>query len=225
MGIRVVVGAIKYKNSKDPGDRAIAAAEEGVYTVKSLSAADFFKGLQKAVLDCQKEKRIKKIDREELAEELQLPEAEREVLEELEEAADEEVSDACCIEQLTVDGHASAGLGGEQGFDKLTKSQKADLQDWLCPNATIIIEGCFAFDFTRAEVPVYAYHLELALLLSKKGGTYRGFKGETAGRHPETFPVDQEEGQGREDMTKVSIRKGATRKEVEDLFRKTYPQR
>jgi hypothetical protein len=175
LGQVVVVGAIKYgKNSKDPGDKdvqeeykdadKIRQMEKEKVTIDCLSygAKDFYDCLKRKYDNCRQKLKGK-------------PEA--------------EIQKECCVEKLVHLGHATAGLGGTEGFEKLNPEQRTELKKMMCKGATVLVAGCKAFHSEGA----YAAHLGLALLLTESGGTYQGYPGlvggvwpwESAAEHPE----------------------------------------
>ena len=81
-------------------------------------------------------------------------------------------AECCCIEHLIIDGHSTAGLGGREGLDKLSNAQISSLKAMLCTNATITVLGCFVFNLKLFKE--YKLHLDLAMLLAERGGTYEG---------------------------------------------------
>jgi hypothetical protein len=174
LGQQVVVGAIKYgKDTKDPGDKdiqdeykdadKIRATEKEKVTLDCLSygAKDFYDCLKKKYDSCRAKHKGK-------------PEA--------------DVQKECCIEKLVHLGHATAGLGGQEGFNKLKADQVKELKKMMCKGATIFVGGCKAFHNEGA----YAAHLGLAMLLTESGGTYQGYPGLVGGVWPwETPQGDQ----------------------------------
>jgi hypothetical protein len=126
--------------------------------------------------------------------------------------------DDCCIKKLVLDGHSTAGLGGGEGFEKLTAAQIKGLKNMLCKDATIADYGCFAFDL-KQFLPQYKLHLDLAMLLSEKGGTYEGFISMTQQLYPNVVSSDPNE----KKPTRVPIHKGAKEDDVKKAFKKVDP--
>lgn len=127
-------------------------------------------------------------------------------------------NDDCCIKHLTVDGHSTAGLGGGEGFDKLTAAQIKDLKSMLCKGATITFLGCRAFN--TKKWPQYKTHLSLAMLLTESGGTYEGYGSTTTGLYPNVVSSDPNE----KTPTQVSVPAGATEADVQASFDKVDPK-
>jgi hypothetical protein len=125
----------------------------------------------------------------------------------------------CCIEHLILDGHSTAGLGGEEALRVLSESEIADIKSWLCAGATITVYGCFAFS-TAKRYSLYRLHFDLAMLLAEKGGTYEGFKSTTTGLVPDVVSSDPDE----KKTTKLPIPEGATRDDVRKGFKKNDPK-
>ncbi len=194
MGLKIVVGAIKYSDKKkqDSVDKGIERSRN--FDVKSKSALDFYNGLKQKVEDC-REAEIKRAEAE---------------------GTEPDFSN-CCIEHLTIDGHSTAGLGGKQTLDDLTQQQRNDIKGWLCKGATITVLGCFAFHLNL--FPEYKLHLQLPVLLSGKGGVYEGYKSTTVGLYPDVESTDKNE----KKTTKVDVAEGATEAEIKDAFKKVYP--
>ncbi|MCX5653108.1 MAG: hypothetical protein NTY65_00435 [Planctomycetota bacterium] len=178
-GQTVAIGAIKGKEPNDPVDKAI---KESADLKPSHSAQEFYEIVSKAYNTC-------------MANSKQLtPEAKH---------------CECCIEKLVRDGHGLAGLGGGQGFDKLTPTRRERLKEMLCKGATFSDMGCNPYNYSAKG---YGYHLDEAMLLSQKGGVYEGYIGYTRGLYPNAVPDDPV--QNPNGPTRMEVKQGATRAEV-----------
>jgi RHS repeat-associated protein len=103
----------------------------------------------------------------------------------------------CCISTLIRDGHGYAKLGGQEGFEKLTNTQRGQMQSVMCEGATIFEAGCHG-------IGTFAFYHEMAHLLAAHGGTYEGFKGRSIGFIPDWKSEDPNE----TERTRVRINKG-----------------
>jgi hypothetical protein len=126
-------------------------------------------------------------------------------------------AEACCIKKLVLDGHSTAGLGGGETLDNLTAAEIADLKKMLCKDATIVVLGCFAFHLNT--FPQYKLHLDLAMLLAEKGGTYEGYQSMTRKLYPKVESTDPNE----KKPSKLRIPKGAKEDDVKKGFKKISP--
>jgi hypothetical protein len=204
LGQQVVVGAIKYgKDTKDPGDKdiqdeykdadKIRQTEKENVTLDCLSynAKDFYDCLKKKYDSCRQKNKGK-------------PEA--------------DVQKACCIEKLVHLGHATAGLGGREGFDKLKAEQVNELKKMMCKGATIFVGGCKALH-NQGD---YAAHLGLAMLLTESGGTYEGYPGLVGGVWPWETPQGDK---NKNKKSPITIQPGQTEAQVQgqmEKIRKDY---
>ncbi len=100
---------------------------------------------------------------------------------------------ACkCIMKLVVYGHGTAGLGGTQTFGGLSAAGRALLDRLVFgEGARIEVRGCLGWSY--AYHPTYIFHPELALLLTKNGGTYCSYRSYVFGYYPtEGAKIDQD---------------------------------
>jgi hypothetical protein len=196
LGQQVIVGAIKGgRTSTDQGDKdvqdeykdkKIRPEEKVAIDCLSYGAKDFYDCLKKKYDSCRDKLKGK-------------PEA--------------EVQKKCCIRKLVQLGHATAGLGGQEGFDKLRPEQVKELKKMMCKGATILVAGCKAFD----NQGPYAPHLGLALLLTESGGTYQGYPGLVGG----VWPWETPEGDAKKNkMTSIPVTPGEKEAQVREKMEK-----
>jgi hypothetical protein len=188
LGQQVVVGAIKYgKDSTDAVDKDLM---KSTTHCKSYSAVDFYNCVNNKYVACMKSST---------------------------KATEAEKKKECCIEKLVRDGHSLAGLGGQEGFDKI-KDKIPTLKNELCPDAVIVEAGCYGYDYTKHEI--YVTHIELAMLLTQSGGTYKGWAGGTQGLYPDVSPSTPKNPNEENKAFETPISPGESREKVKEKFDK-----
>lgn len=191
-GQSIVVGTISPEYNL--GDRQVDEANRNDPSrIPSTSAKDFYEGLNKKVTDCRK---------------CGKPWTE------------------CCISKLVIDGHGSAGVGGGQrpsdykpevlgnnvqsiiSSIKVVKARMDILRGLFCPGALILHVGCWGYGCGDNPKAPDWWRVEVASLLTKHGGEYGGFRGDTWGAWPKTVPTVADY------LTHVPIPKDADEKKI-----------